>query len=89
MGHRRRATTFKIDERTGAYSTGGTAPAAATGEVNDGAGFLWGLTQTGNDTVYKKEITTSNVSTVVTFRSTVTACCPPPAPRTPPSPPRM
>lgn len=64
------ATTFKIDELTGAYSIGITAPAAATGEVDDGAGFLWGLTQTGNGTVYKKEIATSNVTTVVTFSGT-------------------
>lgn len=64
------ASTFKIDELTGAYSTGGTAPAGATGEVNDGAGFLWGVTQTGNGTVYKKEIATSNVTTVVTFSGT-------------------
>lgn len=64
------ASTFKIDELTGAYSTGGTAPAGATGEVSDGAGFLWGVTQTGNGTVYKKEIATSNVTTVVTFSGT-------------------
>jgi uncharacterized repeat protein (TIGR03803 family) len=64
------ATTFKIDELTGAYSIGGQAPAAATGEVDDGSGFLWGLTQTGNGTVYKKEIATSNVTTVVTFSGT-------------------
>lgn len=60
-------TVFNINELTGAYSIGVTAPVAATGEVDDGAGFLWGLTQTGNGTVYKKEIATSNVTTVVTF----------------------
>jgi len=68
------ATTFSIDELTGAYTAGGVAPTINTSEVADGAGFRWGITAaggtSGNGTIYKTEIANSTTTTVVNFSGT-------------------
>jgi uncharacterized repeat protein (TIGR03803 family) len=68
------ATTFSIDELTGAYAVGGVAPTINTSEVADGAGFRWGITAaggtSGNGTIYKTEIANSTTTTVVNFSGT-------------------
>lgn len=68
------ATTFSIDELTGTYFPGGVAPTINTSEVDDGAGFRWGVTAaggtSGNGTIYKTEIANSTTTTVVNFSGT-------------------
>jgi len=65
------ATTFSMDELTGRYVAGGVAPVTSTGEVADGAGYLWGITQTGSfGTIYKKEIANGTTTTIVPLSGT-------------------